>query len=185
VKAYAGDKVIYQSGVVPDGMTVDKIDDPDLWMMRDCFFDEGDHDVHMFWQAARYTSNILPASVLPTPGAKPRGHYRWDLPRPDSMRQLPEVPDRITMRVFIRPMGEEVIEDLIASGDLDAKYAGRLPTYEVTGGAIEWTRNSPDAIPPFVERGSVINCVARALPFNTTTNPTISQAKCDPAAKMQ
>jgi cytochrome c554/c'-like protein len=185
VVAYAKDQVIYQSGVVPDGMTVDAIDDPDLWMIRDCFFDEAGHDVHMFWQAARYTSNLLPPSPFIGPGVKPmpRGHYRWDLPRPDSMRTLPDVPDRITMKVHIQPMGAEVIKDLIESGDLDPQFAGKILSYEVVGARVNWTKtNNPDAIPPFVERGSVLNCVASATPFNTVTNPTISQARCDPAA---
>jgi hypothetical protein len=138
----------------------------------------------MFWEAARYTSNLLPPAPFLAPGVRPtpRGHYRWDVPRPDSMRTLPDVPDRITMRVHIRPVGEEVIKDLIASGDLAPEYAGKIPTFAVSGGTVEWTRDSPDRIPSFVERGSVISCVAPVQPFNTLTNPTISQARCDPAA---
>jgi hypothetical protein len=184
VTAYAGGQVIYQTGVVPEGSTVETIDDPDLWLIRDCFFDDKGHDVHMFWQASRYTSNLLPPSPIIAPGMRPmpRGHYRWDLPRPDSTRVLPAVPDRITMKVHIRPIGEEVIADLIASGDLDPAFAGKIPTFDVSGGTIEWSKDSPNAVPPFVERGSVVSCVAAALPFNTTTMPTISQARCDPAA---
>jgi Cytochrome c554 and c-prime len=177
VVAYANGQVIYQTGVVPDGTAVETVDDPDLWLIRDCFFDDSGHDVHMFWQAARYTSNLLPPSPILVPGVRPmpRGHFRWDLPRPDSTRQLPAVPDRITMRVHIRAIGQEVINDLVAFGDLPAAVAGGIPTFEVSGGAVEWT---PEAVNfRYVDRGSVVSCVA-PVGFNSTTMPTVSQARC-------
>ena len=62
LKAYdASNTVLYESGVVPDNVGSAGSTDPDMWMMRDCIFDETDKEVHMFWEAASYETNALPA----------------------------------------------------------------------------------------------------------------------------
>jgi hypothetical protein len=181
VAAYTADKLVYQSGAVPQGGSVESLDDPDLWLIRDCFFDESGQEVHQFWQAARYSSNLLPPSPIIGPGQRPmpRGHYRWDVPRPDSTRVLPSVPDRITMKVHIKPVGDAVVKDLVDSGDLDPAVAARIPTFEVSGGTVEWTRAAVNFM--YVDRGSLVSCVAPAG-FTQTTMSTFSQARCTPAA---
>jgi hypothetical protein len=181
VTAYAKGEKIYETGAIPPGVPVESAADPDLWMIRDCVFDESNKEVHMFWQAARYTSNLLPPSPLLAPGVRPmpRGHYRWEIPRPDSTRVLPAVPDRITMKVHLRAVGDDVIQDLIGSGDLDPRYAGKIPTYDVPGGTVEWTPGTVNFT--YIDRGSRVTCVAPDL-FSSTTMNTFSQARCDPAA---
>jgi hypothetical protein len=180
VTAYAGGQMIYQTGAVPDGAPLASIDDPDLWLIRDCFFDEAGKDVHMFWQAAKFTSNIFPPSPLVGPGIKPMviPHYRWDLPSAASKKPLTAVPDRITMKVHLRPMGDDVLQDLVASGDLDPAVPSKIPTFDVAGGTVEWTKEAVK-VAPIIERGSVISCVA-TLPFNPTTQLIPSHAKCEP-----
>ena len=62
VTAYSGTDVIYQSGVAA-GETPEAAADPDLWMIRDCIFDDSQNEAHMFWQAASYTTNLIPGSI--------------------------------------------------------------------------------------------------------------------------
>ena len=63
VTAYSGADVIYQSGNVPMDQTVETIPDPDLWLMRDCLFDDSQAPVHMFWDAA----SLSPPNQIPGP----------------------------------------------------------------------------------------------------------------------
>jgi hypothetical protein len=180
VRAYSGGQQIYQTGVVPDGVSPETItDDPDMWLIRDCFFDESGKDVHMFWQAAKYTTNLLPVAPLLAPGQlpQPRGHMRWDLPRPDSARVIPSVPDRITMKVFIRALGSDVLDDLVKSGDLDPAVPPKVPTFEVTGGRVEWTRANVNY--QYVDKGSMVSCVIPPVPsFDRTTIAAASHLTC-------
>jgi hypothetical protein len=66
VIASKGGSVIYQSGVVPAGTPVTAVtNDPDLWLLRDCMFDDSSppKQVDMFWQAASYEGNELPGQI--------------------------------------------------------------------------------------------------------------------------
>jgi hypothetical protein len=176
IVAYANKQVIFQTGVADDKGP--SASDPDLWMIRDCFFDERDTEVHMFWQASRFTSNLLPGAPLLAAGVPPmqRGHIRWDVPAPDSGRSLPAIPDRITMRVRIRAIGDDVIKDLVKSGDLDPSVAGKIPTFELAGGSVEWTNESVNFTT--LERGSLLRCVAPPG-YMPTTVAAVSHARCD------
>jgi hypothetical protein len=168
--------IIYQSGVVPSGGALDKLDDPDLWLIRDCLFDGSNKEVHMFWQAAQFTTNLLPTTLLPLPGMLPMrlGHQRWELPRPDSGRALPMVPDKINARVFIQPIGQDVLDDLVVSGDLDPQLA-RATTHEVPNSAVEWSADKVNFV--LQERGIQALCVAPPG-FGKGTLPATSQRGC-------
>src|SRR6185436_19048469 len=49
VIAYKNGAPIYQSGIVPDGTAPTEIkDDPDLWLLRDCIFDDAGKETHKF-----------------------------------------------------------------------------------------------------------------------------------------
>jgi hypothetical protein len=181
VRAFTGGKQIYQTGVVPDGASPESVtDDPDMWLIRDCFFDGAGKEVHMFWQAARFTTNLLPVAPLVMAGQlpPPRGHMRWDLPRADSTRALSDVPDRITMRVFVRAMGADVLDDLVKSGDLDPAIPPRVQTIEVLGGSVEWTRANVNY--EYFDKGSTISCVIPKVPnFDRTTIMAASHLACE------
>ena len=53
--AYAQGAPFYQSGVVPVGSSVSGLEDPDLWLIRDCMFDATGNETHDFGQ--RRTTN--------------------------------------------------------------------------------------------------------------------------------
>ncbi len=136
VVAYVGDQRIYESGVVGDGEAVATAGDPDLWLFRDRLFDADGQEVHMFWEAASVESNQLPApSTLP-------GDPNYEDPHVLNVyRFATDVePDRITIRVRMRPMGLEVLDDLVDSGDLDPAIRDEMPTFDLVGAALEWTR---------------------------------------------
>jgi hypothetical protein len=160
VVAYESGQPIYQSGVVAADEPVTSLNDPDLWLLRDAAFGEDGQQAHMFWDVAR-TQNVCsdseagcmipgPVTIKPwEPGAGIE-HVRRRYPKAG---QISGVPERVTVRVFLRPVGLDVLDDLIATGHLDPSVRAAMPTHELlphrTGREVmlEWTpeQASPDA----------------------------------------
>jgi hypothetical protein len=113
--------------------------DPQLLMFRDRIYDAHGELVHMFWQAASssayplgYSSNTLVERKTLELGVDAyERQYRASGPSG-------ELPARVTARLRIRPIGMDVLEDLIATGDLDPTVAQAMPTFTF-GAQIEWT----------------------------------------------
>jgi hypothetical protein len=121
--AYDGDDVIYQSGVVPEGEPASVATDPDLWLMRDETVDENGKETHMFWTVADHRDKTLPVQLTTNPADADyyRTHLRRRFPFAESST-IRGIPTRITLRLRLMPIGLEVLDDLIASGDLDARF---------------------------------------------------------------
>lgn len=133
VIGYAGDEVVFESGVVEEGSPVTSLEDPQLWQLRDHIYGENGQLVHMFWEAASYESSLLPPSTTLSP-ADPG----YEDPHVQREYLLPRPVDRVTVRVRIRPIGLDVIDDLIASGDLDPELRGTIPTFTLRASEVEW-----------------------------------------------
>ena len=123
---YQADKLIFSSGVAEPGKPIAALDDPQLQLFRDTIFDSGGKEVHMFWDAASYQSTLL--TPAPDPSHKFSVAYKFPLSA--------GIPDRVTLRVYLQPMGTEVLQSLVDSGDLDPKYRDAMPTY--TALSVEW-----------------------------------------------
>jgi hypothetical protein len=183
--AWAGDRMLYQSGVVPAGQSVEALDDPDLWLIRDCIYDQAGAPVHMFWDAASVgTSNQIPGAVKQTvtdPSSFARSHLRYLYP---VAGPLTERPDRITLQVLVKPIGDDVLDDLVASGDLDPTIAAAVPQLVMGGGAaMEWT--TATAHPPRdIQTNAPISglsCVGtEAMQYRTIKTVATSHKSCQP-----
>ena len=81
----------------------------------------------MFWTVADHDDKTLPVQVTTDPSNseyyKRHLRRRFPLTMADS---IPGVPDRITVRMRIVPIGLEILDDLIASGDLDASHKAAM-----------------------------------------------------------
>jgi nitrate/TMAO reductase-like tetraheme cytochrome c subunit len=136
----ATDKVIYQSGKIADGEVEEHpvgsaSYDPALCMLRDRFIDKDGHETHMFWEAALPSqSRLLPPLVS---SGKP--HVLTCEPYRIPGRRTPA---RIEVRMKMRPMGVDVLQSLIDSGDLDPKVAARVPTFTLHGSEMAWRRDT-------------------------------------------
>jgi hypothetical protein len=96
----------------------------------------------MFWQAAMsmahpdgYESNVIP---VPTTSYIDGTHVvlkQYRASGPDGL------PARVTARLRMRPIGLDVLQDLVDSGDLDPAIVARMPTLTF-GAQIEWTQDS-------------------------------------------
>ncbi|MDP9035110.1 MAG: FixH family protein [Myxococcota bacterium] len=151
IVAYNGGAVIYQSGVVPDGTPVVGLpNDPDLWLLRDSMFDGQGNPVDMFWQAASSKTNAIPALATfdPLDMRYYQTHVEQLYPRSGATpMSLPQMPDRVTFRMRLQPVGLDVLESLVGSGDLAPSVPSQMPTFDVsflspdggTQAALEWT----------------------------------------------
>jgi hypothetical protein len=175
-------KTIYSSGVVADGQGVLDLVDPDLWLIRDCIFDAQGHPVNMFWQAASHDSNQLhaPVSGNPTDPAYYLTHALRNYPQPTSTPSvLTTMPDRVTMRVRLVPVGLDVLDDLIDGGDLDAGVKAAMPTFDLAGTTLEWT--AATVTNNYVEDGLPVACVSAGLSTGGVgANPAPMHTKCSP-----
>jgi hypothetical protein len=64
---------------------------------------------------------------------------------PRRYRIIGPTPDVVSTRLLITPMGFDVLEDLVRSGDLDAAYLEAMPTFEIESARLAWTRESAEA----------------------------------------
>lgn len=144
----AAERVVFESGRVAEGeleekSTSDPAYDPQLSLYRDWLYDAAGNPTHDFWKAAPsrehpdgYESLTLPLTIEPT--IPHTLSARYTIPR---HREIA----RMTVRARLRPIGLDVLQDLVASGDLDASVVARMPTFTLHGASIEWR---PDEVQP-------------------------------------
>ncbi|MCA9705728.1 MAG: hypothetical protein KDK70_07765 [Myxococcales bacterium] len=148
LRAFAEDAPVLEVGVVDDGQPVSAVDDPLLWQLRDFIYGADGQEVHMFWEVARVEGELLPASEILSPMGDAS---TWRVRRftiPDA------TVDRVTTRLRLRPMGLDVLDSLVESGDLDPAVRDRITTFDVPPTVLEWT---PDAAETFEVYGACIS----------------------------
>jgi hypothetical protein len=180
VIAYSGTNIIFQSGAVPDGTPVLATPDPDLWLLRDCMFDEAGKQVSMFWQAASVDSNELVAPVTLDAG-DPRFAPTHVIRAFPASGNLSQAPDRVTLRVRYQPIGLDVLDDLVKSGDLDKKYRDAMTTFDLGHTkTVEWTKAA--AVGTFSDDNRVIFACVSPSGLNLAADkiPAKGHAKCSP-----
>jgi hypothetical protein len=92
---------------------------------------------------------------------------------------LTTLPDRVTMRVRLTPVGLDVLDDLIQSGDLDPKVKTQMPTFDLAGATLEWT--SAQATIKYVEEGLPVLCVSSGLSGGAASaTPAKPHTMCKP-----
>ena len=129
--------VIWSTGVVEDGQPVTSLDDPNLWLLRDEHFGEDGEPVHMFWETAEVRSTLVPPPVTNDPSDPRYRHYV------DRVFTIDGEPARVTLRVRLRPIGLDVLDDLVATGDLDPSIRDAVPTFDLGSTVLEWTPEVP------------------------------------------
>jgi Cytochrome c554 and c-prime len=144
--AYDADGTLIESsssGNIGDLEVEEKPEDTQLFLLRDRMFDAEARPVHMFWQAAAsaeypagYASNTL---AVRSGGLDLGAHYverQYRLTGRDGTG----TPARVTARLRMRPIGMDVLRDLVASGDLDPVVVQRMPTFTF-GAQLEWKQS--------------------------------------------
>lgn len=179
VVAYAGGNTVYSSGALADGANVVADKAADLWLLRDCIFDGAGSEVSMFWQAASYESDALPVKVTFDP-ADPRFYETHKFRTFPGTGEAIPLPDRVTLRVRLEPIGADVLDDLVRSGDLDPATRAAMPTLAV-GPMLEWTQAT--AKTTYLDRvtGSTVFCATGSnLNVQADKFPAPTHTRCGP-----
>jgi hypothetical protein len=146
----AAEAIVYSSGVVGDDQPITALDDPDLWLLRDRVFDEQGNETHDFWNAASVESNLLPA---PGEFGSAGDAATWQ----GRSYMIDSLPTRVNMRVRLRAIGREVLDELVASGDLDPAVLERFTTFDVAPTLLEWTAETATPSTGEVDYGSCVS----------------------------
>jgi hypothetical protein len=187
--AYQAGAVIYASGNTtdlpgfPSALPLeDSSPDPDLWLIRDCLFDAGGNQLTMFWQAVTVgPSNQLPGLLVQN--VNDPSTYQTHLMKeyPDAARTatLPATPDHVTVTVQMQAIGDDVLNSLVASGDLDASIPPKIARYQLGGsGTLDWTPTSAGVFhTPDPATAAVMTCVTTGT-YKANTTLTTSHSAC-------
>jgi hypothetical protein len=137
--AYENEQIVFETGRIDEGTPVRSVVDPDRWEFGDFSFDEAGEDESLAWKVAGYDSNLL---LGPTTRSEADPDYR----DPHELRswfvegfQI----DRVELRMWMRPIGLEVIDSLIPHG-LDPAVRDEVPTFELESAALTWTPDLPN-----------------------------------------
>lgn len=138
---------LWSSGKVADNQDPEDLADPVLdcagnntqdnklcggWWDRS--FKTDGSTAHFFWEVATETSYLLKPPITLDAADPAFDHsttVTYNLMGIDRAKV-----NKITARVLLRPFPYAMLNELVASGDLDAKYAANLPTLEVGQGAV-------------------------------------------------
>jgi Cytochrome c554 and c-prime len=184
--AYQGGQVIYASGntdpagTFPSALPLEESSpDPDLWLIRDCIYDGAGDPLTLFWHAAALAkSNQLPGLLIQNVNDPTtyQTHFMREFP---STGTLPAVPDHVTVKLHLQAIGDDVLDELVASGDLDPSVPPQVARYTLGGGAVlDWSPTAPNAFQATdVASMAVMTCVATGT-YKSNTTPAVSHARC-------
>jgi hypothetical protein len=140
---YKQGKEVFQSGVVPADTAATDV--PGTWILRDeTLKADGKTPAHMFWDVARVNSRTIGVSIAENPNAN------------IISRRFPPTPEtqglqRLTVKVWLEPIGLDVVDDMIAAGYLDRALRDSMPRFTLVlpsalndagaaeGIALDWT----------------------------------------------
>lgn len=141
--------------------------DPQLFVMRDFIYGADGEEVHMFWDAspsaaypAGYRSTTLPITL---PSAQ-----RGDVPPPHHVEAQFMTfmdPARVEVAIKIRPIGFDLVDDLIASGHLpqDTDLKSRIQTHTLNLTKMVWDRTTDSSRTVEVPAAEPLDCPNRWL----------------------
>jgi Cytochrome c554 and c-prime len=119
------DREVFVSGAIAD----DELEQGEqLFLLRDRLLDEHGEETHMFWRAAdveRFT--LAPVTLANQADPQHGAGYPY-------VTSVVKPPVRLEMKLRMRPMGRDVLQDLVDSGHLDPAVMDTMPTFTVA----EW-----------------------------------------------
>jgi hypothetical protein len=137
IVGYRQGAMIYASGVVVDGVSLDASPVPPLLVWRERLSDELGAPTAFLWNAWSAQADLLAPAT-----ADPENAVR------SATVVLDAAVDRVTSRVRVRALDHDVADALVASGDLAPGVAAALPTLTVRATVLEWTADRGAACLP-------------------------------------
>jgi hypothetical protein len=128
----ASNKELFRKGVIADQEIEETKEQPHECLFREYMLDANGQETHNFWEAAsidKTRGRLLPTTPIGG-NVMPGGHSRDCTFRPP-LTAAAFPPDHIDLRVRLRPMGMDVLQDLVKTGHLPAEIPARMPTFTV------------------------------------------------------
>jgi len=168
----ADDNVVCTSGAVPDGVAVTGFQEPGAhcgWtgadapgveqrfpLYRDKIFDEDGNETHMFWRAApsdEFESGVLAVALPAATQVRADGSVE---PHTENIEfsGLPDSAVRATVRLKMRPMDHDVLEELVDAALLDESIHDEVRTFTIASGSVEFKREGIWEAVPTPERST-------------------------------
>ena len=162
----ASGREVLRTGDIPEGR-VEELPpgtpghDPNLCIFRDRVYDAQGEVAHMFWQAV---SRDEPERVLPPSINAEQRHWAECAYATSSGASAP--PARMEIKVRMRPMGIDVLQELVKSGHLDPVHIAAMPTFTVT------------------HREATYDATSRGYRIRSLSQPDCDESRCmlDPRA---
>jgi hypothetical protein len=154
LRAWRGAELLYETGASPDAPPAE---DPDLWRMWSTLSGADGAPTHDLWAAAA----IEDGPLLPVQATLDPGSPDWIDTHVSRNHLLPGAPDRVEVAVHVTPIGRPILDELVASGDLDAAARDAMPTFTLGPTVLTWTPDVP------VNAGSLA-CVPQPPPPRPT-----------------
>lgn len=132
LRGFQGGTEVFASGAVASDQPVVG-SEPEPWVLRTRLFDAEGQEVHTAWEAVTAESELLSPAVTNDPGDPRYYHARR------RTYVLPGGVDRVELQVHVRPVGLEILDDLIESGDLAAEVRSWMPTFTLAPSRRVWS----------------------------------------------
>ncbi len=159
--AYKGGSEIFSSGVVAPGTPATSVSGTEL-LYDQTFKADGVTPAHMFWDVAKQTPKVIPVSTPQAPQGNTYVH----------VFNGGAEPDRVTVTIWVEPIGLDVIDDMAAAGNyLDPSIRAKIPRF-----AVQLPTTQPDPTPsgtPVTFDWTVDAALAAAAdPTTSSSSPT-------------
>lgn len=132
LRGFAAGAEVWSRGALPNDAPPDVSSEPDAIVLGRTLVDTELQPVKFLWEAAAARGSVL----------APRVSAGIDGTRPLVTRYVvPPSVDRVTMRVRVTPFAPDVLDALVASGDLGADVRARVPVFTLASTTLEWTKD--------------------------------------------
>lgn len=140
--ARQGGAVVWEKGVVGEDQPLTEVTaaDPTVFALHDTLYDLDGNPTHFFWEAADTDGNLL--SPPGPPGGTPYAHHQtrqWLI--------LDQAPDEVSLELKLRPLPLDLLDELVATGELAQEVRDAVPTWTLAGASLTWRAGGPDCVP--------------------------------------
>jgi len=133
----ASGAIIGSSGAAADDQALSELDDADLWNISYRFYDGAGEEIHYPWELVYAESSVN--DTLPAPRTLSEEEDTWLETHVTRGFSMPGDAARIALRLRMRPVVLDLVDDLIDGGELEPSLRDALPTYTIGATEVEWT----------------------------------------------
>jgi hypothetical protein len=84
----------------------------------------------------------------------------------------------VTLRIHLQAIGDDVLDDLVMSNDLDPAIPPQIARYELGGAAaIDWTPAGADVVIDQVNNVPLL-CIVKPVMYRANVADAVSNARC-------